>query len=178
MAYLLQHSNFHVSTDLLANSIRSGAAIAVTDASVKVTKRTSSVAWIITDRLRSFTVEGVSGCPKFHAAIDSYSAELFGILIILLVCHHTCEYFNIDKGSLTIACDNDASLRQAIESVTRAKVSDPFFNLLWAAHEFRDSFNIKFRAKQVKGHQDSLKKRSLNFYERLNVAMVANAKQF
>ena len=175
---ILRHSNFHGSTGALASSIQSGKAIAVTDASVKVTQGTSAIAWIFTDRLRTFPCEGVSGCPKFHEAIDSYGRELFGILVVLMVANIACDYYGVQTGMLTVACDNDASLSKALDSVPRAKVSDPYFNLIWAAHDFRDTVNVTFRSKKVKGHQDTNKKKRLNFYERLNVAMDHNAKQF
>ena len=176
--YLLRYSNFNASASALAESILSSHAIAVVDVSMKVVKRTSAVAWIITDRERSFTCEGVSGCPRFHAAIDSYRGELFGLLVVLLVANLICDYHNVQTGMLAVACDNDASLSKALDSVSRAKVTDPYFNIIWAAHEFRNTINITFRSKRVKGHQDDNKTKKLNFYERLNVAMDKTAKRF
>ena len=59
----------------------------------------------------------------------------------------------------------------------RAKVSDKYFDLLWAAHDLRKAVSIKISPKHVAGHQDG-KKRKLNLYERLNVECDTRSKNF
>lgn len=175
--YILQFSNIHQHHVSLAESIRCGNAIGVTDASVKISKKSSAISWIITDRIQSYKCYGSSGCPRFHAALDSYSSELFGILVILITAKTVCDFYNITSGKLTIACDNDSSLDVAINSSSPVKISDPYFNLIWAARDFRDKISIRFKSKRVKGHQDDYKQR-LNFYELLNIEMDKRAKLF
>ena len=128
----------------------------------------AAISWVITDKHESFKCTGDSGCPKFHNALDSYGSEAFGIVVLLNMIKIVCDYYNIKTGKIIIACDNDSSLDKCVITSYRAKVSDKYFDLLWAAHDLRKAVSIKISPKHVTGHQDG-KKRKLNLYERLNV---------
>ena len=88
-----------------------------------------------------------------------------------------CDYYKIKTGKITIACGNDSSLDKYIITSYRAKVSGKYFDLLWAAFDFRKTLPIKIAPKYVADHQEG-KKRKLNLYERLNVECDGRGKFF
>ena len=95
---------------------------------------------------------------------------MFGIYNILVVTKLVCEYYKVDDGSITIACDNDASLLHGTQSSEIRKIEPKYFDLIWAASDIIRLLPITVRTKQVKGHAE-LNKRRLNKYERLNILM-------
>ena len=174
---LLQFTSMSDDGDQLTKAIRNKSAIGVADCSVKVEKKPSAIAWIITDTTKSFVYEGQSGCPTFHDAIDSYSGEMFGIYVFLSAMKVIADFHNVHKGQITIACDNDSSLSMSLDSFQRVKSTDAYYDLIWAIQEIRSSLKFRIEAKIVAGHQEK-KKRHLNIYERLNIEMDCKAKAF
>ena len=131
----------------LAQAIRNKSAIGVADCSVKVVKKSSAIAWIITNATQSFVYEGQSGCPVFHDAIDSYSGEMFGIYVLLSALKVITEFHNVKKGQITIACDIDSSLAMSLESFSRVKSTDAYFDLIWTIQEIRSTLKFRIEAK-------------------------------
>ena len=174
---LLQFSSIPDNGIHLVNAIKSKEAIGVTDCSVKINSKTSAISWIITDANRSFVCEGRAGCPTFYAALDSYSGEMFGIYVMLTAVKVISQFHNVKKGHFVIACDNDSSLSISLDSYTRAKPTDAYYDLIWAIQELRKDVNFTVKAKNVAGHQEK-KKKKLNIYEKLNVEMDKKAKEF
>ena len=87
--------------------------------------------------------------------MDPYRAELFGIYCVLLCINNIFHSFNIAHGFVTIACDCDGALMQAIHYGHRHTTSHPNFNILWAIFDLRRDTPVNFVAEEVKGHQDS-----------------------
>lgn len=102
-------------------AIRDKSAIGVSDCSVRVAEKSLAIAWIITDAQRTFVYEGQLGCPTFHDAIDSYSAEMFGIYVLLTGLCVITEFHDFRSGKIIVACDNDSSLSMSLDSYKRAK---------------------------------------------------------
>ena len=177
MRYLLEYTHIKNEGRDIAQAIRDRDAVAVTDASVEQKTRQAAISWIITNKTETFRTHGDSGCPQFHAALDSYGAESFGILVTLTVIKVICDFYKIRSGEITIACDNDSSLEKCLQTIYRAQTSDKYFDLLWAVFDLKKSLRIKIRPKRVAGHQDG-KKQKLNLYERLNVECDRRSKLF
>ena len=175
--YLLQFPTITNDGRDIARAIRDRSAIAVSDASVKKSRNSAAISWIITNTFETFYSHGASGCPSFHQALDSYASESFGILVLLTVVKIMCDYYHIKRGSITIACDNDSSLEKCIRNTYRANDTEKYFDLFWAVFDMRESMRIKIKHKYVSGHQDG-KKKKLNIYERLNVLCDERSKEF
>ena len=166
----LSHSKLYKQGRALADAISNEAAISVTDASPSPYTNTAAVSWIIVTSNTKPVASGSSGCPPFYFQHDSYGSEMFGIYNILVVTKLVCEYYKEDDGSITIACDNDASLLHGTQSSEIRKIEPKYFDLIWAASDIIRLLPITVRTKQVKGHAE-LNKRRLNKYERLNILM-------
>ena len=175
--YLLFHTKFERDGIDLVQALRNGTAVGVVDASVQTLTKVSTISWIITDTSRTFVCEGRSGCPRFHCAQDSYSAEMFGLNVLLLALSTLYNYHNVRKGSIKIACNNDSSLSIGLESYKRHNTTESYFDLVWALQQRRKKISVTIIPTQVAGHQEK-KKRRLSFLEQLNVEMDHKAKAF
>lgn len=176
-AELMSYAKFPKHGFMIASMIAHKKAISVTDASVSQLTQTAAVSWIITDRFSDMVGEGVAGCPTLYHDCDSYGSELFGIYCILVMVKIAIEYHDIESGSLTIACDNDASLLAGTAAVPETKIDPKYFDLIWEASDILRSLPITVKKKYVKGHAEDFKL-YLNKYERLNILMDRRAKKF
>ena len=132
--------------------------MAVTDASVEQKTRAAAISWIIANKPESFGDYGDTGCPTFLNALDSYGSESFALLVVLSVIKVVCNFYNIKRGHLEVACDSVSSLAKSIQSEYRAKVGDNFFDLLWSFYDIQSSLDFKFVPIKVAGHQELKKK--------------------
>ena len=151
--------------------------ISVTDASVSTITNTSAVSWTIRSNYKKVLAEGTSGCPPFFTPQDSYGAEMFGILDILIVTQMIVEYHAVSSGTLIIACDNDASLASGTNATAITKHCQKYFDIIWSIQNVLRSLPITIISKRVKGHADKTKL-VLNRFEKLNVLMDERAKEF
>ena len=151
----------------LIQHIELGTAIAVTDASVSPDTGIGASSFIITTPDLQCACTGSHGVPKGSQIMDSYRAELYGIFSTLLALSRFIKIHNIHSGSITIACDNKASLEHAFSYEERAAITQSSHDILWAIHDIRIDIPIQFIAQHVKGHQDRTNK-PLTLLEKLN----------
>jgi len=155
----------------LAQSLRDGSAIAVSDGSYKSTYGTAS--WWI--EAQGSSISGDALVPGLGDAQSSYRSELTGLYAILDVCHYLCSYLNILEGGITIGCDGLEALRKSF--AYKLHFEDPCFDLLAAIHRMRTTSPLCWTFQHVKGHQDSFGS-ELDHWAQLNILMDARAKRF
>ena len=176
---ILEHTSFPDNADGIAKAIRKGTAVAITDGSYNEDMNSGAAAWKIVGEIDDIQCEGRIGHPVTKEKLDSYRIESIGILAILTAVEVICEFHNIKDGSITVACDNDASLDKGITYNERLKTSCKYFDIFWATKEIKDRVKIKFIPKQVKGHQDKhMKINKLTRIERLNCYVDGEAKKY
>ena len=152
----------------LLQQISKGNAIAVSDASVLLDSNTGASSFIISTNNLKCTCTGSHGVPKGSEPMDSYRAELYGIFSILYTLHEIHSIHNITNGSITIACDNKASLENALNHNTRASITKSSHDILWAINEVKNDLPITIIPQHVKGHQDRKFPYSLTLIENLH----------
>ena len=152
----------------LLQQISKGNAIAVSDASVLPDSNTGASSFIISTDDIKCVCTGSHGVPRGSEPMDSYRAELYGILSILYTLHEIHLNHNIRKGTITIACDNKASLENALNHNTRVTTTKNSHDILWAIHEIKNNLPINIIPQHVKGHQDQNILHSLTLAEKLN----------
>jgi len=164
----------------LINDIVNGDAIAVTDASVSPFSGVGASSFVITSNNLQTSFSGShTRVPKGSTKMDSYRAELYGIYSILICLHDIILEYKIKSGSITIACDNKASLQNALEYDTRASVSQGSFNILWAISDLKRDLPIRIHSKHAKAHQDKRKSRSeLSLLETINCIVDVKAGEY
>jgi len=87
--------------------------------------------------------------------MDSYRAEMYGIYAILVCSQYLVQQHKISKGGILIACDNKASLINALAYTTRASISSESYDILWAIQKLCKSLPLQISYQHVKGHQDT-----------------------
>jgi len=153
----------------LIDQIESGKVLAVTDASVMPETNTGASSFVITTIDLHCVCASTYGVPHGSERMDSYRAVLYGIFSILCTLKQLVKEHHIDHGSITIACDNKASLENALLYDERAGVTLSSFDVLWAIHNLRQNLPIQIIPQHVKGHQDRRQlKRPLILLEKLN----------
>ena len=174
---LLQYATILYDGKCLIDAIEKRRIISVTDASVSVLNNTSAVSWTINKNVETPLAYGLASCPDYITTQDSYGAEMFGIFNILVVMQMVTKYHNINHGELIIACDNDASLLVGTDGLTKVKIDQKYFDLIWAIQDILNTLPITVIAQKVKGRADK-ENRVLNKYEYLNVQMDKESKSF
>ena len=163
----------------LINDIINGDAIAVTDASVSPFTGVGASSFVITSTDLQTSFSGSHGVPKGSTKMDSYRAELYGIYATLMCLHDIVLEYKIKTGSITIACDNKASLQNSLDYNTRASVSQGSFDILWAISDLKKDLPIRIHSKHVKAHQDKRKSRSeLTLLETINCVVDVKAGEY
>ena len=163
----------------ILQAVASGTCIAVTDGSFDPDTKLATACWIIEGRTSEGRAKGAAKTPGNTQHMDAYRAELHGIYCILYCMKTLCEMFQVEVGRLTIACDCDGALFRALKYKTRATISIPNFDLLWAIADLRKLLPIDIDYVEVKGHQDTASLgRPLTRLERLNCETDAGAKEY
>ena len=174
-----QHSKFSHNIHTVANAIKNHHAIIVTDASVQTQTNTGAASWVLANKN---TNEGMSygdhGVPRGNTNMDSYRGEVYGIFASLYAISMVKEKFNLQSGTIEIACDNDASLLHSIKYDTPARVTNGSVDILWAIWKIKQRLRpLKLIPVHVKGHQDRFTT-NLTRVESLNVMVDRRAEVF
>jgi hypothetical protein len=89
------------------------------------------------------------------------------------------KFFNIDQGSLEVACDGESALNQIFSYVPITNINEPCFDLLFIDRQLWQNSPLKWITRHVKGHQDANSpEQALDIYSKLNIEMDATAKSF
>ena len=144
---LFLHSKFDQNGTTMAHTIAKGSAISVTDASVSLLSQQATVSWIITDLSSNMCGEGLAVCPTLYHSCDSYGSKLFGIYCIVTMTRMVTEFYNVQHGSLVIACDNDASLDSGTNMQDNAKVDQHYYDMIWEISDTLKALPITIQKK-------------------------------
>ena len=128
--------------------------IAVVDGSYCPYKRLGTACWIITDKHTTTKLKGSTQVPGGHVNMEAYRAELFGLYCILLFIKLYCQYFNIEKGVIEIACDCESTVKNALCNAYKPTVSPKHYNLLAAIFNLSSEIPITLKFRHVRGHKD------------------------
>ena len=157
-----------------AEALRRGDAVAVSDGSFKGTFGTSASVLQGADGSGRMVVMAVApGAPDCQSA---YRSELSGIYSSLCVVEQTCLEHDICEGYVTIGCDGEEALWQAVQSDDPVDTSFSDFDLVSAIRTKITSLPVGVGAHWVKGHQDTLLDHQLDGWARLNIWCDALAK--
>lgn len=158
----------------IAEAIRQGSAVAVSDGSLKLGIGTS--AFIVTNPLHQNPIVGANVVPGWVKDGDSHRCELSGIYGIIIVVHIIAQVFEISEGAIHVACDN----KQALHVFHPDFLPDPQkanFDLINAIWGMLKSSPLTWTCEHVYGHQDTKNRhKAVTRLERLNIQMDTLAK--
>ena len=123
---------------------------------------------MITANDLQYACAGSHGVAQGSERMASYRADLYGLFSIICTLARLNLIHDIKDGSIMIACDNKASLENALCHEIRASVTRSSHDILWAIHELRKDLSITLTPKHVKGHQDRKFSHSITLIEKLN----------
>ena len=160
----------------IADAIKRHSAIAVSDGSFKLGLGTA--AFIIEADNHLHNIRGVNKVPGPIIDGDSHRCEVSGIYSTALIIEALCHINHITAGTITLACDNDASLK-IFDTEYIPDPTDKNFDLVLATWTAIQRSPITWVGKEVAGHQDKHRSISnLDRFAQLNVAMDSLAKKF
>ena len=174
-AWALAHWTSSDDGSTLAAAIRDGTAIAVADGSFKNKFGTASLVLEGLNKIHRLTANMViPGEPNDHSAYRSELGGLFGIVVLV---HCICITHHITSGSITVGCDGQSALWQAMEHEGDVNPTSQQFDLIAAVRQWKKKCPITWHSRHVPGHQDDSKTATvLDRWATLNCEMDLNAK--
>eukprot|EP00978_Attheya_sp_CCMP212_P028032 scaffold95624_cov59-Attheya_sp.AAC.1 len=109
--------------------------------------------------------------------MSAYRSELGDLYGIVCVLKDLCIQYTITDRHVTIGCDGQEALWQALSSSSPISPSASDFDLVAAIRRKIQALSIRTSMKWIKGHQDSLPGKSLDLWAQLNISMDLLAKQ-
>ena len=165
----------------IAAAISDGTAASVSDGSFDGVLQRGSSAFIIsptnacTNALTFITGGNLTtGNPADQSA---YRSELAGALAILSTVDLLVSYYKITSGSLTIAFDGEAALREASKT-SGLSVSQPCFDYLQVIHNKVAALPIDIHWRWVRGHQREQDLQDIDWWGKMNDLVDSKAKDF
>jgi len=155
--WAVQHAEITDEGRAIAAAIRSGAAVAVSDGSLRYTLGTS--AFVIEGMDSAHRIVGYSRVPGPIKEGDSHRCELAGLYAIVTLVNCLCHHHRITQGSILVACDNTGALKPgAVDFLP--KCSQKNLDLLQAIWKSIQESPIEWTTQHVYGHQDQKAKDS------------------
>ena len=172
---MFRYKNWPEDLSEIRQCLQDGSLQATADGSYKKVENLATCAWIVTTPTSSTECEGAAHVPGNTTQLESYRAELYGILCITTFLDLISQFYNITNGHVTIGCDNIEAGKNMLQPIQRHSPRMEHFDLLWITWEYKKKNTIFWTYKHVKGHQDR-KHHTLTRWEQMNVRMDTTAK--
>jgi len=159
----------------LAAAIASGTCMGVSDGSFK--ENFGTAAWILVDpQHEDFRISGECVVPGDPRDQCSFRSEVAGLFSLCQMVRLLCEFYEVDEGQVTIACDGTEALYRVFAEDFEPTPRDNHFDLLVAARAAIRKTSITWLSRWVKGHQDDDPTYELDEWAKLNIEMDLRAK--
>jgi hypothetical protein len=151
--WTIQHLQHTDDGRTLADEIRRGTAIAVSNGGLKLGIGTA--AFVIEGRNSINRMKGVNRVPGPIQEGDSHRCEMAGIYVVIKLVEVICKTHKVSGGGIRICCDNTSAL-QMFDQEYLPDPSHKNFDLISACWKTKNSIPIQWTPQHVKGHQDRL----------------------
>jgi hypothetical protein len=149
-------ARFAVSDDgrALAEAIREGKAIAVSDGSYK--EGFGTAAYVLEGETSENRIVAVLVVPGILEVQSSFRSELAGLYGVVLMVQLLCEHYGITDGAIEVGCDCEGALWKVFLEGARfeANIKQADYDLHSATRKMLKSSPIKWEFRHVEGHQD------------------------
>jgi hypothetical protein len=161
----------------LAEAIRRGQAIAVSDGSYK--DGFGTAAYVLEGATSMHRLVAVLVVPGIIVDQSSYPSKLVGLYGVVFMVHLICEQYGITDGAIEVGCDCQSALRHVFTSGQQfdATITQADYDLLSAIWKMISTSPIKWTCCYVAGHQDD-GITVLDRWAQLNVEMNSLAKVY
>lgn len=170
--------HFHCTDDgqVIADAIRQGTAVAVSDGSFK--NELGTAALVLEGQDSNNRILAGHLTPGPPSSQSSFQSELSGLYGIVLLVNTICRLHNIMEGKVCCACDGAQALAQAFAETRyfTVKTSKSNYDILSAIHTLLQASPIQWEHKHIKGHQEDDGNMVLDRWALLNIEMDGTAK--
>mgnify|MGYP003460263465 FL=1 len=160
--------------DRVAQAIRDGKAIAVSDGSFKLAIGTAS--WVLQGEDHADEVKGRCRVPGPEDWQSAYRSELCGLLGSIYFATTLAKHKGITTGKIRVGCDGLSAIQQLREYKVTQTPMRKHFDLISAIRRLMRDSPIEIELFHIKGHQDDVAFNVLDRFETLNVVMDSQAK--
>ena len=159
----------------IAEAIKRGEVIAVSDGSFKLQRGTSAAVIEVKNRPGSkiIILNKVPGLPRDQSPFRS---ELAGVCGVIMVLETLIKHFNIRKGSIKIGLDGESVVKR-LKDTKYLKAKYKSYDLLSFIVEKTIKLPVKIEFFWVQGHQDD-KGKTITYEGNMNIQCDAMAKAF
>ena len=141
--------------EYLAESIRQGTAIAVSDGSCHLVEQFSTSAFIMEGPDSQHRWKGVNVTPGMAKDHCSYRSELSGIYAIIVATQVLCRHHSITSGSVEVGVDAIETAKFIFERWRPITKSTKHADLIRAARAIADDTPIDWKFRHVEAHQST-----------------------
>jgi len=178
----LHYSHFPDQGHTIAISMSAGTALAICNSSYMPTcfPHLTAVAWILHPGPDSTAIpcHGATQVQGKPHMINSYRAELQGLLTVLLAVNDICSEQHVTTGCITISCNNQGVLHHVLHPTPYVPCAIKHADLVWAIYDAPCCCPITLHFQYIPGHQDILTQfKDLPILAQLNVQANQMAKQ-
>jgi hypothetical protein len=161
----------------LAISIIKGAAMAVSDGSLKDDMGTAAFHIEDSEEGDRVSMEGVLQVPGTPRESSSHRSKLGGLYGIVTVVEAVIQFHNITEGAVEVGCDGESAL-QAFDLEYYFDPQQADFDILTSIQaQIRDS-PISWKPRHILGHQDRHNPHDIDHWAVLNIKMDSMAKAY
>ena len=90
--------------------------------------------------------------PGPNELMETYRAELIGLLLALKVLEKIFDSVGLPEGISEISCDNDSALEKGIARPWQHMIKMKHYDVLWELTALKKKLPVQFRPVKVKGH--------------------------
>jgi hypothetical protein len=138
----------------LAEAIRRGRAIAVSDGSYKDDFGTA--AYVLEGETAANRIVCALATPGIPEDQSSFRSELAGLYGIVMMVQAICHQFGITSGGIEVGCDGLIALQRAFgeDFMVTPDIKDSDYDLLSATRKILAESPVIWTWRHVEGHQD------------------------
>ena len=147
-------SQFNItdSGSILAQAIRDGKCVAISDGSFKLGSGTAAFALEGSNKMGR--LDGSCVVPGKTSDQSPYRSEIAGLYCIAVCVRIICTVFDIQSGKVTIGCDGQKALERCVYLRRTLAPDAKHFDLINATRRILESCPIEWQPQWVEGHQD------------------------
>jgi hypothetical protein len=161
---------------MIAEALRNGTAVAVSDGSFKDSQGTS--AFVVEGTTGQGRLIGVNVIPGEEKSQSPYRSELGGVAGILETLHCICAVHDVHSGHVEVGLDGDQAMKTAFGDWP-LDPSQPDYDMLQHIRGMIRDSSLTFSSRWIESHQDDLTSVTLlDRWGRLNVECDGLAKSF
>jgi hypothetical protein len=160
----------------IADAILAHECIGISDGSFKPGSGLGTAAFTIEGRTKQGCISGECITPGYAEDQSAYRSEASGLYAMATVISLVCEHYNIQQGTVELACDGKDALLDSMDPKRIIDSKKEHYDILMATRAVTESCPVKWKFRHVYGHQDGKPEKEMTRWELLNCEMDARAK--